>query len=137
MLQLTKNQGSVLFQNRKSLPHFPILSRGLLLSTIINALTRALHSVSKREKDIRCCQLKFLQCSQAKQIVFLNFLLFTFFLVIFIIYLFIAIGFAPGDSTPTLVQTKMIKQHYTVVQHNTTKRKHHNTIKRKHKIIRT
>jgi hypothetical protein len=46
-----------------------------------------------------------------------------------IIYLFTAIGFAPGGSSPTLVQTKTIKQHYTVVQHN--------TIKRKHKIIRT
>jgi hypothetical protein len=29
------------------------------------------------------------------------------------------IGFAPGGSSPTLVQTKTIKQHYTVVQHNT------------------
>jgi hypothetical protein len=31
-------------------------------------------------------------------------------------YLFTAIGFAPGGSSPTLVQTKTIKQHYTVVQ---------------------
>jgi hypothetical protein len=45
------------------------------------------------------------------------------------IYLFTAIGFAPGDSSPTLVQTKTIKQHYTVVQHNTIKRKQHNAIK--------
>jgi hypothetical protein len=44
-------------------------------------------------------------------------------------YLFTAIGFAPGGSSPTLVQTKTIKQHYTVVQHY--------TIKRKHTIIRT
>jgi hypothetical protein len=43
-------------------------------------------------------------------------------------YLFTAIGFAPGGSSPTLVQKKTIKQHYTVVQHN--------TIKPKHKIIR-
>jgi hypothetical protein len=42
-----------------------------------------------------------------------------------------------GDSSPALVQTKPIKQHYTVVQHNTIKRKQHNTIKRKHKIICT
>jgi hypothetical protein len=43
-------------------------------------------------------------------------------------YLFTAIGFAPGGSSPTLVQTKTIKQHYTVVQHN--------TMKLKHKVIR-
>jgi hypothetical protein len=48
-------------------------------------------------------------------------------------YLFTAIGFARGSSSPTLVQTKTIKQHYTVVQHNTIKRKQHNTIKRKQK----
>jgi hypothetical protein len=35
------------------------------------------------------------------------------------IYLFTTIGFAPGGSSPTLVQTKTIKQHCTVVQHNT------------------
>jgi hypothetical protein len=52
-------------------------------------------------------------------------------------YLFTAIKFAPGGSSPTVVHTKTIKQHYTVVQHNTIKRKQHNTIKRKHKIIRT
>jgi hypothetical protein len=51
--------------------------------------------------------------------------------------LFTAIGFAPGGSSPTLVQTKTIKLHYTVVQHNTVKRKQHNAIKRKHNIIRT
>jgi hypothetical protein len=50
-------------------------------------------------------------------------------------YLFTAIGVAPGGSSPTLVQTKTIKQHYTVVQHNTIKRKH-NTIKRKHRKIK-
>jgi hypothetical protein len=44
-------------------------------------------------------------------------------------YLFTAFGFAPGGSSPTLVQTKTIKQHYTIVQHN--------TIKSKHEIIRT
>jgi hypothetical protein len=58
-------------------------------------------------------------------------------IIIIIIYLFTAIGFAPGGSSPTLVQTRMIKQHYTVVQHNTKKHKQHNTIKRKHTIIRT
>jgi hypothetical protein len=52
-------------------------------------------------------------------------------------YLFTAIGFAVGGSSPNLVQTITMKQHYTVVQHNTIKRKQHNTIKRKHKIIRT
>jgi hypothetical protein len=57
---------------------------------------------------------------------------------------FIAIGFAPGGSSPTLVETKTIKQHYTVLQHttikskhNTIKRKQHNTIKCKYVIIRT
>jgi hypothetical protein len=40
------------------------------------------------------------------------------------IYLFTAIGFPPGSSSRTLVQTKSIKQHYTVVEHNTIKRKH-------------
>jgi hypothetical protein len=45
-------------------------------------------------------------------------------IIIIIIYLFTAIGFAPGGSSPTLVQTKTIKQHYTLVQHNTIKRKH-------------
>jgi hypothetical protein len=49
-------------------------------------------------------------------------------LLLLFIYLFTSIGFAAGGSSPTLVQTKTIKQHYTVVQHN--------TIKRKHKIIR-
>jgi hypothetical protein len=53
---------------------------------------------------------------------------YALFFIIIIIYLFTAIGFAPGGSSPTLVQTKTIKQHYTVVQHNTIKRKQHNTI---------
>jgi hypothetical protein len=35
------------------------------------------------------------------------------------IYLFTAIGFAPGGSSPTLVQTNTIKQHCAVVQHTT------------------
>jgi hypothetical protein len=43
-------------------------------------------------------------------------------------YLFTAIGFALDGSSPTLVQTKTIKKHYTVVQHNTIG---------KHTIIRT
>jgi hypothetical protein len=50
-------------------------------------------------------------------------------IIIILLLLFTEIGFAPGGSSPTLVQTKTIKQHYTVVQHN--------TIKRKHKIKRT
>jgi uncharacterized protein HemX len=51
-------------------------------------------------------------------------------LLLLLLLLFTAIGFAPGGSSPTLVQTKTITQHYTVVQHNTIKRKQHNTIKR-------
>jgi hypothetical protein len=58
-------------------------------------------------------------------------------LLLLLLLLFTAIWFALGGSSPTLVKTKTIKQHYTVVQHNTIKRKQHNTIKRKHKIIRT
>jgi hypothetical protein len=41
-------------------------------------------------------------------------------------YLFTAIRFAPGGSSPTLVQTKMIKQDYTLIQHNTIKRTQYN-----------
>jgi hypothetical protein len=59
-------------------------------------------------------------------------------------YIFTAIGFAPGDSSPTLVQTKTIKQQYTVVQHNKIKCKQHNktqtynnTYSIQHTIIRT
>jgi hypothetical protein len=51
--------------------HFLILSHGLSLNTTTNALTRALQSVKKR-KNIQCCQLKFFQCSQYKQILFLS-----------------------------------------------------------------
>jgi hypothetical protein len=43
--------------------------------------------------------------------------------VYILLLLFTAIGFAPGGSSPTLVQTKTIKQHYTVVQHITIKRR--------------
>jgi hypothetical protein len=39
---------------------------------------------------------------------------------IYYFYLFTAIGFAPGGSSPTLVQTKTIEQHYTVVHYNKT-----------------
>jgi hypothetical protein len=53
-------------------------------------------------------------------------------IIIIIIYLFIAIGFAPGGCSPTLVQTKTIKQHYTVVQHRYSSTTHtivqHNTV---------
>jgi hypothetical protein len=48
---------------------------------------------------------------------------FDIIIIIITIYLFTAIGFAPGGSSPTLVQTETIKQHYTVVQHKTIKRK--------------
>jgi hypothetical protein len=48
-------------------------------------------------------------------------------LLLLFIYLFTAVGFAPGGSSPTLVQAKTIKQQYTVVQHNTIKRKQNNT----------
>jgi hypothetical protein len=52
-------------------------------------------------------------------------------LLLLLVLLFTAIGFAPSGSSPTLVQTKTIKQHYTVAQHDTIKRKQHDTIKRK------
>jgi hypothetical protein len=52
-------------------------------------------------------------------------------------YLFTAIGFAPGGSSPALVQTKTTKQHYTVIQHDTIKSEQHNKIKRKHNVIST
>jgi hypothetical protein len=58
--------------------HFLILSHGLWLNTITKALTRMLQSVKKR-KNIQCFQLKFLQCSQHKQILFLIFLVFPLF----------------------------------------------------------
>jgi hypothetical protein len=44
--------------------HFAILSLGLSLSTITNALTRALQSVIKRKKNIQCCHLAFFQFNQ-------------------------------------------------------------------------
>jgi hypothetical protein len=58
--------------------NFLILSHGLSLNTITNVLTRALQSVNKL-KNFQCCQLKFFQCSQHKQILFLNFLMFPLF----------------------------------------------------------
>jgi hypothetical protein len=42
----------------------------------------------------------------------------TLLLLLLLLLLFTAIVFAPGGSSPTLVLTKIIKQHYTVVQHN-------------------
>jgi hypothetical protein len=36
-------------------------------------------------------------------------------LLLLLLLLFTAIAFAPGGSSPTLVQTKTMKQHYTVV----------------------
>jgi hypothetical protein len=58
--------------------HSPILSHGLSLNTITNALTWALQRVNKR-KTIQYYQLKFFQCSQHKQILFLNFLVLPLF----------------------------------------------------------
>jgi hypothetical protein len=78
MLPLNAHQRSVLFPNRKSLP-FSDPSHGLSLKTITNALTRALQSADKHNNNIQCYQLKFLQSSQHKQILFLNFLVFTLF----------------------------------------------------------
>jgi hypothetical protein len=36
-------------------------------------------------------------------------------LLLLLLLLFTAIGFAPGGSSPTLVETKMMKQHYTII----------------------
>jgi hypothetical protein len=55
---------------------FPVLSHGLPLYTNTNELTRTLQSVNKRKKNIQCCQLKYFQCNQHKQILLLNFLVF-------------------------------------------------------------
>jgi hypothetical protein len=59
--------------------YFPVLSRGLLLSTITNALAQALHIGNKWKRNIQFCQLKYFQCSHHKQILFLNFLVFPLF----------------------------------------------------------
>jgi hypothetical protein len=56
-------------------------------------------------------------------LVLLLLLLLLSLLLLLLLLLFTAIGFAPGGSSPTLVQTKTIKQHYTVVLHNKIKRK--------------
>jgi hypothetical protein len=48
-------------------------------NTITNALTRALQRINKRKKNIQCCQLKFFQCCQHKQILFFSFLVFPLF----------------------------------------------------------
>jgi hypothetical protein len=53
--------------SKSDVTHFLILSHGLSLNAITNALTRALQSsVNKQKKNIQCCQLKFFQCSQYK-----------------------------------------------------------------------
>jgi hypothetical protein len=43
-------------------------------------------------------------------------------IIIILILLFTAIGFVPGGSSPNLVQTKTMKQHYTIIktQYNNT-----------------
>jgi hypothetical protein len=48
-------------------------------------------------------------------------------LLLLLLLLFTAIGFAPGGSSPTLVQTKTMKQHYTLIrtQYNKTYRSNH------------
>jgi hypothetical protein len=46
--------------------NFPILSHGLSLNTITDVLTGALQSINKLKKNVQCCQLKFLKCSQHK-----------------------------------------------------------------------
>jgi hypothetical protein len=50
-------------------------------------------------------------------------------IIILLLLLFTAIGFAPGGSSPTLVQTKTMKQHYTIIttQYNKTYRSNHTT----------
>jgi hypothetical protein len=78
MLQLIAHQQSILFENQASLPLSDSFTR-TALNTITNALTRALQSVNKGKKDIRCCQLKLFECSQHKQILFLNILVFPLF----------------------------------------------------------
>jgi hypothetical protein len=60
--------------------HFPILSHGLPLSTITNALRRTLQSVNKGKNNFQCCQLKFFHCSQHKnsiQVLSVSIILFT------------------------------------------------------------
>jgi hypothetical protein len=47
--------------------------------------------------------------------------------ILLLLLLFPAVGFAAGGSSPALVQIKTIKQHCTLVQHNTIKRKQNNT----------
>jgi hypothetical protein len=74
MLQLNVHQCSVLFQNWAGLPFSDSFTKTLCI-TDTNALTLALQSVNK-QKTIQCCQLKFFQCRQHKQILFLSFLVF-------------------------------------------------------------
>jgi hypothetical protein len=51
---------------------------------------------------------------QGRELVELILLLLLLLLLLFIIYLFTAIGIAPASNSPTLVQTKTVKQHYTI-----------------------
>jgi hypothetical protein len=44
--------------------HFLILSHGLSLNTISNALTQALQIINSLKKNVQHCQLKFSQCRQ-------------------------------------------------------------------------
>jgi hypothetical protein len=54
-------------------------------------MTWALQSVNKRKKNISCCQRKSFQCSQHKQIIFLNFLVFPLFCPILCVCVFVYI----------------------------------------------
>jgi hypothetical protein len=74
MRLLNTHTWPVLFHKRTSLP----FSDSFTLNTITNALTQALQSVNKW-KNIQYSQLKFFQCSQHKQILFLNSLVFPLF----------------------------------------------------------
>jgi hypothetical protein len=59
--------------------HSDIWNKKPPFNTITNALTRALQSVNKRKNNIQCYQLKFFQCSQHKQTLSRNFLMFPLF----------------------------------------------------------
>jgi hypothetical protein len=54
----------VLYEHLKT--YFAALSYELLLNTICNALTLALHSINKEKNNEGCSQLMLFQCSQHK-----------------------------------------------------------------------
>jgi hypothetical protein len=78
LLHLNVHQRSVAFKIGQ-VSYFSILSHGLSLNTITNAVTRELQCLNKWKKNIQWCQLKYFQCSQHKRILFLNFLVFPLF----------------------------------------------------------